>query len=200
MKNLKQVKKHLGKGFTLIELMITLVIAAILMVVAIPNLTAFKRNAELTSAANGLLGAINAARSEAMKRGMYAMVVPMDGVSWNTNGLAVFVDKDGSRTYDNNRDQTVMTQAVLPSYLSISAPTGVSAGAATPYLMFDASGYPKTKSGGIGNQSLTLSRTDLSGTELYDQTRRLVIAPNGRVRICKPASATDANCLASGSL
>jgi type IV fimbrial biogenesis protein FimT len=70
-----------GRGFTLIELMVTLTIAAVLALVVAPGLTAYKRNAELTSAINTLLSAVNAARSEAMKRGMKAMVIPADGRS-----------------------------------------------------------------------------------------------------------------------
>ena len=36
-------------GFTLIEMMITLAIAAVLMMVAVPSFLAFQRNAELTA-------------------------------------------------------------------------------------------------------------------------------------------------------
>ena len=183
-----------SQGFTLIELMITLAIAAILMVVAVPNFTAYKRNAELTSAANTLLAAINAARGEAMKRSMYAMVVPTDAATWN-NGLVVFTDKDRSQTYSSNTDQTVLTQAAPPSYLTISG--NGTAGLGTPYILFDGSGYPKTKAGGFGALTLTITRTDLSGTTLAEQTRRLIISTSGRVRVCKPS--TDTTCLSSAT-
>ena len=79
--------KQRCRGFTLIELMVTLAIAAVLLLVAIPSMTAFKRNAELTSATNTLLASINAARGEAMKRGTNAMVVPANGSDWNTGWI-----------------------------------------------------------------------------------------------------------------
>ena len=185
------------QGFTLIELMVTLAIAALSMLVAVPSLTAYKRNAELTSATNTLLAAINAARGEAMKRGMNALVVPTNnGTDWNT-GWVVFVDKDRSGTYSGNIDSTVLAQGALASYFNVTG--NGSAAASAPYVMFDASGYSKIKGGGFGALTLTLSRTDISGSALYEQTRRIVIANTGRARTCKPASATDATCAANSA-
>ena len=182
-------------GFTLIELMVTLAIAAILMVVAVPSMTAYKRNAELTSATTTLLAALNSARGEAMKRGMSAMVVPTsNGTNWNT-GWVVFVDKNRTQVYDASADQTVLSQEALPSYFNITG--NGTANTSSPYIMFDASGYSKTKSGGFGALTFTLTRTDLSSAQLLEQTRRIIVASTGRVRICRPS--LDATCTASAS-
>jgi type IV fimbrial biogenesis protein FimT len=184
-------------GFTLIELMVTLAIAAILMFLAVPSFVSFQKNAQLTSAANSLLAAINAARGEAMKRGMSAMVVPTNnGSDWKT-GWVVFVDKDNSRTYTDTGDNTVLTQASLPSGVSIIGNN--TAAGSKPYIMFDASGYSKTKTGGFGALSISFARTDVGTADQYRQTRRLIIASTGRVRMCTPVSATDTNCTATVS-
>jgi len=184
------------RDFTLIELMVTLTIAAVLALVAVPGFTAYKRNAELTSTINTLLSAINAARSEAMKRGMKAMVVPADHSHWSS-GWIVFVDKDRNQAYSAANDITILTQGPLESYFSISG-SGSAAGA-TPYILYDGSGYSKLKDDGFSLLTLSLYRNDLSGSSLYEQTRRLVIAKTGRARVCKPASATDATCAASST-
>jgi type IV fimbrial biogenesis protein FimT len=55
-------------GFTLLELMITLVVAGVLVGVAAPNLRSFLQNNRLTSAANDMLRSFQIARSEAVKR------------------------------------------------------------------------------------------------------------------------------------
>jgi len=189
------------QGFTLIELMVTLAIAVILMLAAIPSMTTYKRNAELTSATNILLSSINAARSEAMKRGMNAMVVPTsNGTDWNT-GWIVFIYKYASGrttyTYDATYDTIILSQAAMPSYIGIKA-NGTAASSA-PYIMFDASGFLKTKPGDAsGNLTFSLARTDVTGTELTLQTRRLKIARTGRPRTCSPAS--DATCTDSTGL
>lgn len=177
-------------GFTLIELLTTIVVAAILLAVAAPSFVAFQRNSELTSAANSLLAAMNAARGEAMKRGMNAMVIPASGTDWST-GWTVFVDVNHNREYNEATDITVLKQTAIPSYFTATAQT--SAGTATSAVMFDASGYSKAV-GSAAFQSATLSiaRNDLSGSQKSEQTRLLVIAVTGRVRVCKPAS--DSTC------
>lgn len=189
-------------GFTLIELMVTLAIGVILMLVAVPSFITYKKNAELTSATNTLLAAINAARGEAMKQGMNAMVVPTDnGAAWSA-GWVVFVDKNRSQSYTST-DTLVLSQAAQPSYIEVIGNGNADTASSAPYIMFDSSGYPRSKAGsgggtsGSGNLTMTLRRTDVSGTDQIDQTRRIIIANTGRARTCKPLSSSDSNCAAS---
>ncbi len=176
-------------GFTLIELMVTIAIAAILLMIAAPSFVAFQRNSELTSTANSFIAAVNATRGEAMKVGRQAMAVPADGANW-TNGWTVFVDNNGNATLDATTDRIVLQQAALASYFTASG--SGSAGTSAPYVLFDASGYAKTKTAGFGALTLTIARNDLSGADKTAQTRRIVIAKTGRARVCRPA--TDATC------
>ena len=191
------MKQHVArvKGFTLIELMVTIAIAAILMVIAVPSLVTYQRNSEMTSFANTMLASINAARGEAMKRGRYAMVVPTDGLSWAT-GWRVFVDVDGTRTFNAANDIQVSTKEAPPTYLTVSG--NGPAGEAAPYIMFDPSGYAAKKSASAtANLRLTITRNDVSASEVAEQTRLVVIAVTGRARICKPS--TDSTCTATAT-
>ena len=187
-------------GFTLIELLVTLTVAAVLLVVAVPNIAIFKRNAELTSATNTLMAAINAARSEAMKRGMNTFVIPTNNGSTWSSGWVVFVDKGRTQVYDATADGTVLVQSALPTYFTVSGNN--SALGATPYIMFDASGYSRLKNGGFGALTLTLARNDLSSSSSADQAaqmRRIIIAKTGRTRTCTPATLTDSTCASSSA-
>ncbi len=186
----------LAKGFTLIELMVTLALAAILMTVAVPSFTAYQRNSELTSFANNLLASVNAAKGEAMKRGMNAMMVPAVGTTWD-GGWVVFVDVNRNDTYDASTDITISTFEAIPTYLTITG-NGTTA-ATSPYVKYDASGYSKTTAGGFGASTLELKRNDVTGTAQWSQTRLLKIASTGRARICTPKSSSDADCLISGA-
>ncbi|HEY8907959.1 MAG TPA: GspH/FimT family pseudopilin [Rhodoferax sp.] len=180
------------KGFTLIELMVTVALVVILMAVATPSFTTFQRNAELTSFINSMVAAINGARGEAMKRGRYAMIVPADNTNWSSGWIA-FVDMDRTQAYEKAaNDILVLSREAPPNYLTISA--NGTAAASPPYIMFDASGYATSKASGFGNLTFSVTRDFGLSTE---ETRRAVISVTGRVRTCNPS--TDSTCTSSAT-
>ena len=108
------------------------------------------------------------------------------------DGWVVFADLDRSGTYDAAKDFTVLTQPAVPGYFNVSG-TGT-ANQTPPNVRYNGSGYPVDSSGGFGAVTITFARNDLTGGELLEQTRRIKVAKTGRVRACKPASASDAKC------
>ena len=179
-------------GFTLIELMVTVAIAAVLMMVAVPSLSTYRRNAELTSITNTLVASINTARGEALKRGLSAMVVPVNNGSVWTAGWTVFVDTDSSRDYGATKDTLVFTQPATESYIAID--TSYTDGTSATQIRFDASGYPRGQAGQIGNLTFVVRRTDGAAANDWSEIRVIKISRTGRTSVCKPASATDAAC------
>lgn len=67
------------RGFSLIELLIVMAIAGVLAVVAAPSMTEMIAGVRLRSAASDMLASLLYARSEAIKRGSSATVVPNGG-------------------------------------------------------------------------------------------------------------------------
>ena len=100
-------------GFTLMELIITLVIAAILVSLAVPNMRTFIQNGRISTQANDFVTDITYARSEAIKRGTnVALCASTSGTActsvagnWEI-GHMIFADSDNSNTWSGSPTDT----------------------------------------------------------------------------------------------
>lgn len=181
------------KGFTLIELMVVIAIMAILAAIAIPSFREYARNSAVVATANQLVSAIETSKGEAIKRNMRVIISPKDGVAWS-NGWRVFVDVDNNRIFEAG-DVLVQEVEALPEFLDISASAHSTAAGASPYLLFDGSGYPRDAgSAAFAANTLSVSRNDVKNSR---NIRRVMIGASGRVRTCWPKSETDKTCLAA---
>lgn len=86
------------RGFTLIELMITLALAAIILTLGVPSFRDIILNNRAATQSNELVTAMNVARSEAVRRGARVSVCPSNdqatctgGTDWAI-GWIVFLD------------------------------------------------------------------------------------------------------------
>jgi type IV fimbrial biogenesis protein FimT len=92
-------------GFTLIELMVTIAVAAILVVVAVPNLRTFVQNGRINTQVNDLIADLNYARSEAIKRRTNVSVcqstngTTCTGGNWK-DGRLIWADANGNAALD----------------------------------------------------------------------------------------------------
>lgn len=94
-------------GVTLLELVVTVTIAAILLTIAVPSFTNLLRDNRVTGVTNELVGAISLARSEATRRNGSVHVCAANenldgcGNDWS-NGWLVWADLNGNSALSAN--------------------------------------------------------------------------------------------------
>ena len=107
-------------GFTLVELMITLAILAIVVGLAVPSFTDMIQKNQMASVSNEFMSELMWTRSEAIKRNReVVMCRSTDGATcaasgdWNT-GWVVFVNDNGDTTFDAG-EELIRTGQAIPS-------------------------------------------------------------------------------------
>ena len=167
------------KGFSLIELMVTLSIAVILLGLAVPSFRTLIQNQQMTTTVNDFFAAVNLTRSEAIQRGRRVDLVPADadGSDW-TKGWIVFIDDNNNRRPDTGETIIFSHDAVQSEMTVASAFTD---GVAPFYIAYSATGRTRTNTNSQQPQLGTLSFT------LDANVRRIKINFLGRPRVCDPA-------------
>lgn len=100
-----------NRGFTLIELMVTLAVMAIIAGMAFPSLRDFIINSRVTTQTNEFIAALGHTRSEAIKRGLDVMVCARDGTNLGNGWFiipGVACDPDPDPCDPDSRDPLVL--------------------------------------------------------------------------------------------
>jgi type IV fimbrial biogenesis protein FimT len=185
----------LVRGFTLLELMVTVSLAAIILGLGIPNLTQFIRNNRMTSAANDMLAAIHTARTEGVKRRAFTSFCFTDdpGAAAPTcanagRGWIVFVDDvDPAATSANDANFVVdANEAVLLRHDALPAQfTSMNKTPAnTRGIVFTQSGFARTTATPLTGVVLCDYRGNVAvNGPLNSAARAVVVAVTGRPQV-----------------
>lgn len=164
------------QGFTLIELIVTIAILAILLAIAVPNMRSFIVNSELRGSINTLQSDAMNARTEAIRLATPVVVRPITaGGGWQSGWQTVVTDVNGNDT------RVLTTRDSLSDGLSAATSSGFQA------IRYDSAGFGRTSTGAflVGCIAFSAPYTGRQSGVVFDAS--------GRPRICT-ASAPASCC------
>lgn len=109
-----------GSGFTLVELLITMAVAIILTVIAVPSFRHLSLSNQLTTASNNLVTAINSARMEAIKRNTNTQFCSNSGSANTTDTLGAACGTQTGAVYLLNTSTTTLPVLAAAAGLTTS--------------------------------------------------------------------------------
>ena len=190
------MKTTLQKGFTLYELLITVLIVGVILSLGVPNLQDFAANSRLTGTANDLHAAFQLARSEAVRAKtnvtICASADPLGpnadcNGTWN-QGYIVFLDDDG----DLNRNAA--NETVVRSHGPIDNTVTLAVRDDATYFSYASTGLGRGDVGG-GSALSQVIICDNGGTAEASQgfysARLFVTTPIGRATVVRDLTSVE---------
>lgn len=189
-----------SRGFTLVELLVTMSILAVLLALGVPAMGTYLQNSKLASATSSLYSAVQTARTEAIRRNVQTQFVLTDtpvSTADVANALAPAVAGRNwvvrAASGGGGFIAAIDTKAGAEGEASVAAPAIQVLGAATPPAVFDGTiafnGFGATFNGAaytidISNPTAGLCAT-AGGTI---RCRRITVSPGGQIAACDPAA------------
>jgi type IV fimbrial biogenesis protein FimT len=167
------------QGFTLIELVVTVAMAAIILAMGVPSFQETIRNNQLTSNANEFIAALNLTRSEAVKRGVRVVLCKSSdqanctGAGGYDQGWVVFVDADNDATIDAPGDIVRVFEG-LKTGLTLAV-AGAPTNDIDDYVAYLPQGMAQSIGGAFQAGTLVLCKDA--------KARNIVISSTGRARV-----------------
>ena len=167
--------EYRARGFTLLELMVTVAVIAIVTAIGYPSFQGVIRSNRAASANNEMLGMLNLARSEALRSAQAGAIcgsasgTSCDG-NWNA-GVLAWGDTNANGALDSG--ETVLRYWLGNTRLVVQGPS-------SGVVAFDARGRRSS----AGDQQITVRPDQCSGQPLM---RTLLINASGQVRTKKDA-------------
>lgn len=178
-----RVREKLLSGFTLIEVLMTIVVLAILAAVAVPGFSVWLPNYRLKAAARDMVSNFQLAKLTAVKRNTNCAITFNQAIGARTYDYVVYVDSDKDLEYDTGEE--VITRKCWTDYGSINYDFSKGGGdglsfthndEGLPSIAFQAKGFPINKLGGLGMGTVFLKNTN-------NRAASVILSSAGNIRI-----------------
>lgn len=161
-------------GFTIIELMLTIAVAAAILIQGVPSFQGLMERNQLTSNINQFISSLSLARSEAIRRNQRVALCPSNNGSvcagsGYENGWIIYVDRNANNSRQPVSEELIWVSEPLPANMTLRG-TG-RYNRAIPYL---ASG--RSANGLSGSVRLCKDNNT-------DKSKKITIITSGRVRL-----------------
>jgi type IV fimbrial biogenesis protein FimT len=177
-------------GFTLYELLITMLVIGVILTLGIPSFSDFTQNSRIASTANDLHSSFHLARSEAARAKapvtICASADPMgaalcDGASFD-GGWIIFVDLNG------DIQRAGAGENVLRAHPPVDTAINVTTNAGADYFGFAATGLGRGDVGGqpsVSTATICDGRGNIVAAGGNSAARFLVVTPIGRATVLR---------------
>jgi type IV fimbrial biogenesis protein FimT len=165
------------RGFTLVEVLISVVVLALLIMVGIPSFTVFIQNSKTRAAADGTLNGLQTARNEAIRRNACVQMKIVNQTGWVVSTCAAPGTPLQSRSESEGSGANVVA-TISPGGDTISF-----------------NGLGRVVNPNPGDGSVPFNQVDLENSTLStadNRKLRILIPAGGSLRMCDPkVGATD---------
>ncbi|MGS0621417.1 GspH/FimT family pseudopilin [Ralstonia sp. VS2407] len=181
-------------GFTLLELMATITVAAVVLMLAAPSLNDFMRKQRVVTSVDSITSAIGQARSIAIATNSYVTIAPIDPTTGWQTGVRIFSEgQNPNGTYDANADKLLGQYDPMPTNMNVAFKSTANISGSTASqtsLTYSPVGYTVTTPTKVAqvNASFVVSFRDGK-----PPSRAVIINALGRARTCDPA--VDSTCV-----
>jgi len=195
------------RGFTLWELLVTVLLIGIVLSLGIPNFNDFTRNSEMAAAVNAFVSAIHASRTEAVKRGMpvticgssapLAVAPACDG---GDGGFFAFTDlqnmdadaePEGNGVFDGP-DEILLRRARPASGITVAVQ-----GPAT--IRFSPNGFLNPSAANLERVMYCDQRGNVPGPGGDSVARVVIVSPTGRPQLLRDSASISDFVAANGA-
>ena len=181
------MKSRNQTGFTLYEVLTTMLIVGVVLSLGIPNMQSFRQNSRMTAAANELHSSFHLARTEATRAKtpitICASADSMAVLPTCSGGLAagwvIFEDRDGDITIDAG-------EAVLRRFPAVENDIVINTTGPDDYFSFAATGMGRgnvTGTAPLARMVLCDPRGNITGGGGKSTARVLIVTPLGRATV-----------------